>query len=71
MVIKIFQWNSRSLISNGQDFKHFISNSVDKPHVICIQETWLKPEINFVLHGYIGVRRDRDKRWRNNYIYTK
>lgn len=59
MVLKILQWNARSLISNGQEFKHFISTQRDKPHLICIQETWLRSEWDFVLHGYVAVRRDR------------
>lgn len=41
--ILILQWNARSLLSNGQDFKQFIYNQTEKPGIICIQETWLKP----------------------------
>lgn len=29
------------------------------PHVICIQESWLKPHLSFVLNGYMAVRKDR------------
>ena len=34
----ILQWNARSLIANGQEFKGFIEELKDKPDVICIQE---------------------------------
>lgn len=27
--------------------------------MICIQETWLKKHFNFVIQGYVAVRRDR------------
>lgn len=59
MVLKILQWNARSLISNGQECKHFISTQCDKPDLLCVQETWLRPEWDFVLQGYTAVRRDR------------
>lgn len=59
MVLFILQWNARSLIANGQEFKKFISDGSFTPQVICIQETWLKPHFKFVLQGYIAVRRDR------------
>ncbi len=58
MVI-ILQWNARSLKANGQECKHFINELEEKPDVICIQETWLKPNLDFVLHGYSGLRKDR------------
>lgn len=62
MVISVLQWNARSLISNGQKFKKVIDFKDDKefkPHVICIQETWLKSHLDFVIQGYISIRRDR------------
>ncbi len=59
MVLLIFQWNARSLIANGQEFKKFISDLENKPDIICIQETWLKPQLNFVLQGYVVIQKDR------------
>ena len=35
------------------------ANGEDKPDLICIQETWLKPCLDFVITGYVGVRKDR------------
>lgn len=59
MVISILQWNARSLIANGQEFKNFVLELEYKPNVICVQETWLKPNIQFALQGYKSIRKDR------------
>ncbi len=29
------------------------------PNVICVQESWLKPNLQFVLPGYKSIRKDR------------
>ena len=60
MVLSILQWNARSLIANGQELKRYISDTLDNPHLICIQETWLKPQLDFVIYGYLSVRKDRE-----------
>lgn len=60
MVIIILEWNARSLIANGQEFKRYISEIQNKPHIICIQETWLKPQLDFVIQGYVAIRNDRE-----------
>lgn len=59
LIMLILQWNARSLIANGQDFKQFIGTREEKPEVVCVQETWLKPNLDFVLSGYIAIRQDR------------
>lgn len=59
MVLSILQWNARSLIANGQEFKKFIANQEKGPDIICIQETWLKSQYNFLIQGYITIWRDR------------
>ena len=56
----LLQWNARSLISNGQEFKKYISDLVDQPHVVCVQETWLHPHLDFVIPGYTAIRKDRE-----------
>ncbi len=61
MVITILQWNARSLIANGQEFKKCITSQENSPDIICVQETWLKPQLNFIFYGYISIRRDRSK----------
>lgn len=55
----VLQWNARSLLANGQEFKGFIKNLKKKPEMICVQETWLKPALEFVIKGYDSIRRDR------------
>ncbi len=60
LMVIILQWNARSLLANGQEFKHFIKDRKINPDVVCIQETWLKPNLEFVIHGYIGIRNDRE-----------
>lgn len=47
----ILQWNARSLIANGQEFKSFLDVFKDKPELLCVQETWLKPCLDFVVPG--------------------
>lgn len=37
----------------------YIAKKLQKPDVLCIQETWLRPTLDFVLRGYHTVRRDR------------
>lgn len=59
MVFIILQWNARSLIANGQEFKECISKKENSPDIICIQETWLKPQLNFTLQGYTIIQKDR------------
>lgn len=59
MVFHILQWNARSLLANGQEFKKIINDIDVVPDIICIQESWLKPHLDFVLRGYCSVRCDR------------
>lgn len=60
MVFHLLQWNARSLIANGQEFKKFVVESEVKFDIVCIQETWLRPHLDFILPGYESVRFDRD-----------
>lgn len=59
-MLDILQWNARSLIANGQELKYFIDNFNEKPKLVCIQETWLKAELSFVIPGYVALRKDRE-----------
>lgn len=58
MVLIISQWNARSLIANGQELKNDVDNQSVKPNVICIQETWMIPKLDFSIKGYSSIRRD-------------
>ena len=59
MVIHILQWNARSLIANGQEFKKYVYKLQTLPDVICVQESWLKPHLDFVIPGFSSIRYDR------------
>lgn len=61
MITLLLHWNDRSLMANGQDFKKFIDSRSVKPDIICVQETWLKPNLDFVLNDYVVIRRDREQ----------
>ena len=56
----IMQWNARSLIANGQELKHMLDGLEHKPEIICIEETWLKPRLDFKIPGYKCERKDRE-----------
>jgi len=67
MIISVFmfyilQWNARSLIADGQELKRFVDEFKVQPELICIQETWLKPCLDFVIPGYECLRKDRPDR---------
>ena len=49
MLLIILQWNARSLIANGQVFKKYIDKLMEKPNIISVQETCLKPEFDFII----------------------
>lgn len=36
-----------------------IHELINLPNVICVQETWLKPQLDFVIPGFISIRKDR------------
>ena len=60
-MMKVLQWNARSVVANGQEFKHYLREMNEKPEVICIQETFLMPILDFVIYGYVVIRRDRSE----------
>lgn len=40
-------YSSVECLINGQEFKGFNKGLRNKPDIICIQETWLKPTLDF------------------------
>ena len=50
-------WNCYSINSNLIEFKNYIYNN--KPHIICLTETWLKLIDKFKIPGYKIYRKDR------------
>lgn len=39
-----------------QEFEKIMKDIKDKLDIICIQETWLRPHLEFVIAGYNSVR---------------
>jgi len=58
--MRILQWNCNGLVAHGNELRHYLINNSEKYHVICLQETFLKPGKTFSLPGYSSVRRDRE-----------
>ena len=54
------QWNACSLSAHAAELRHFIHEVKNKPHIICIQETFLKRNQKFNLEGYEIVKKDRE-----------
>ena len=52
MSIKIISWNANSISAHSSELKLYIQNCRNKPHVICIQESWLHDKSKFNIHGY-------------------
>ena len=48
------QWNA-----HGCELKDYLSNQQQKIDIICIQETWLKANLNFKINNYSVLRKDR------------
>lgn len=55
----IVQWNANGLAAHARELKNFVASAANPPEVLCIQETFLKTEKQFVFHGYNVVRKDR------------
>ena len=47
------------MVANGQEFKQFVYDREERLDIICVQETWLKPRWDFIINGYVSVRKDR------------
>lgn len=59
IMVFLLQWNARSLLANGQEFKKYIDELPSKPEVMCLQESWLRPNLDFRISGYMAIRCDR------------
>src|SRR6478609_6086362 len=58
------QWNACSLHARSNELNQFLSDVQRRPDIICINETFLKPNSNFYLLNYDVVRKDRIDRSR-------
>jgi len=59
MKLSLLQWNAQSLRAHSNELRQFIATTGEKPHLICVQETWLQPRLEFRFPGYSVERRDR------------
>lgn len=57
--IKIMQWNACGIKAHFSYFSQYIESLSHRPDVICIQESFLKPDKRFSLRNYVSVRKDR------------
>jgi len=58
--LKNFQWNCNGLMGHINELQHHLALSSSDYDILCLQETFLKPEKPFSLSGYSAVRKDRD-----------
>lgn len=49
-----------SLVANGQELKRFVAAFKERPALICVQETWLKPVLSFAIPAYVCLRKERN-----------
>lgn len=59
VLLSILQWNAQSLVSHGPQLKQHLSKLDVLPDIICVQETFLWPNCQFKINGYISLRQDR------------
>lgn len=57
----IMQWNANGIRARSGELRQWISTQRIKPHVICLQETFLKPQHRYELNGYAVERYDRQQ----------
>jgi ribonuclease HI len=60
--LKILQWNANGIYGRQAEFKQYLSKLTVLPHILCIQETRLKPGKRISIHGYNIERKDRQDR---------
>lgn len=66
---KAIQWNCRSVNSEKSDLIHIINKY--HPTIVCLQETWLKPESVIKIQGYSCIREDRSDGYGGGAILVK
>lgn len=49
-----------SLVAVGQELKGFVKAFKQKPKIICVQETWLKPNLSFRITSHVCLHKDRN-----------
>jgi len=57
--LSIFDWNCNGLLAHRAELLHHIEITRNMYHVLCLQETFLKPGKHFSVAGYNVIRKDR------------
>lgn len=57
--ITIIQWNANGIDKHGPELLKRMESENLSPHIMCIQETFLKNPKTFELTGYTAIRNDR------------
>ncbi|KYM98819.1 hypothetical protein ALC62_10466 [Cyphomyrmex costatus] len=52
---KVLQWNCKGILGKFNE----LSNSISEYDIVCLQETWLKPDHRIGFTGYKTIRSDR------------
>jgi ribonuclease HI len=55
----ILQWNCNGIINKTAELSQYLTDTKNKPDIICLQETFLKPHQIYNLKGYNIIRKDR------------
>jgi ribonuclease HI len=55
----IIQWNANSLNAHSAELKHYLSRVKILPDIICVQETFFKPDSKFKIVGYSVEQKSR------------
>lgn len=57
--IHLLQWNGNGLRAHHNEFRALLASPDFHVDIICLEETFLKPGINYYLPGYQVIRKDR------------
>ena len=60
--LRILSWNAQSISAHAAELKLYIEENAEKPHVICIQESWLRDDTKFNIKGYNIEMKNRTNR---------
>ena len=55
----ILQWNVIGFMTHSAELRNHIARKSGIYDIICIHETFLKPNVKFNIAGYVTLRRDR------------
>ena len=60
--LKIIHWNACSIVRHRAELVNYVNKRSrdERPDIICIQESYLKPNKCFKFNGYNIIRKDRE-----------